>query len=361
MVGADVRQVESEIDDRIRKMPVWNGKRDVLLRRLMTFWRDGLELVNMLAAHALMFHVEDGMESSLAREHIVATGVYQSLKWAMEYAGDEGSDEVPDKVLTELVIQVAAPYQMLVDALKLGGNDLVEFSVDHGSKTLMIYEGGNVSGHDAAIVQRDHITTAFHKQNPLVDDSDRLTGGWTAGEYRQFWRWLKPVVEAAETETIMTPAGPLAPMRDIMKRPVVVDIPSPPASLERVRQDLTLTIAKVRSPLKWKIDSWHDCPLVQIGDEVVGVSSAILTLAELDEYMLRVALLNDPNQYEKVSGLREARMIEVCRKAFSEAGWSFTPHYLLANPAREIDGYATRGSETCIVQLKSTLRPQSPW
>jgi hypothetical protein len=36
MVGDDVRQVEAEIDGCIKKMAVWNLKRDVLLRRLMT-------------------------------------------------------------------------------------------------------------------------------------------------------------------------------------------------------------------------------------------------------------------------------------------------------------------------------------
>jgi hypothetical protein len=48
MVGADVRQVEAEIDGCIQKMAVWNVKRDVLLRRLMTIWRDGLELVQRM-------------------------------------------------------------------------------------------------------------------------------------------------------------------------------------------------------------------------------------------------------------------------------------------------------------------------
>lgn len=49
------------------------------------------------------------------------------------------------------------------------------------------------------------------------------------------------------------------------------------------------------------------------------------------------------------------------QEGVSEAGWAFTPHYHLLNPPREIDGYATKGTETCILQLKSTLRPQSPW
>jgi hypothetical protein len=100
---------------------------------------------------------------------------------------------------------------------------------------------------------------------------------------------------------------------------------------------------------------------VQIGDRVYGVSIALRTLTGIDDYMLRAAVLHDPGQYEKVSGLREERMIAICKTAFKAAGWTFTPHYHLANPPREIDGYATKDTETCIVQLKSTLRPQSPW
>jgi hypothetical protein len=361
MVGADVRQVEAEIDGCIRKMPIFNVKRDVLLQRLMTIWRDGLEVVHLRYAHAAMFQLEEGLKNSLAIEYLISTGAYQSIKWAMEYARDDGLEEVSDKALIDVVMTVPAPYVLLVDALKLGSHDRAEFSVDHGSKILTIYEGGNVSGHDSAIVRRDHITVPFHKQSPLVEDSDQLTTGWTAGEYRRYWRWLRSIVERAQTETIMAQAGPVAPMQEIMKRSVVVEIPSPPAPLERVQEDLTLTTAKACSSLKWKIDSWHDCPFIQIGDRVFGVSAAILTVAGSDDYMLRAAVRNDPRQYEKVSGLREERMIKICKKAFSEAEWTFTPHHHLANPPKEIDGYATKGSDICIVQLKSTIKPQSPW
>ncbi len=361
MVGADVRQVESEIDGSIRKMDIWNVKQDVLLARLLVLWRDGLELVHMLAAHAVMFQVEDGLRSSVGREHLMLTGVYQAIKWAMEYASDQGADEVSDEALANLILRVAAPYQMLVDALKLGAHDMAEFVVDQSGKTLSVYEGGNVSGHDAAIVHLDQVTTPFRRQSLLVEDSDQLTTHWNAGQYRQYWQWLQALVEKAEKNTIMAQAGPLAPMVDIMKQPVVVEIPPPPAPLEAVQRDLTLTPEKAKSSLKWKIDSWHDCPLIQVGDRVFGISRNLLTLAAFDDYMLRVAVLNDPGQYEKVSGLREERIIAQCRKAFSAEGWVFTPHYRLVNPAKEIDGHAVRETGTCILQLKSTLRPQSPW
>ena len=54
-------------------------------------------------------------------------------------------------------------------------------------------------------------------------------------------------------------------------------------------------------------------------------------------------------------------MIEICRRAFEQSDWTFAPHFLLTNPPNEIDGHATKGSDTVIIQLKSTVRPQSPW
>lgn len=361
MVSSDIRKIEREIDDSIRAMDVWDVKREVLLRRLMDFWRDGLELVNLEAVHAMTFQTNDGLIRSIANEHYVATGIYQSIKWAMEYAKDDGEDHVDDEPLAKLVMSVGVPYQLLVDSLKMANYDVVGLSADPISKTLTVFEGGQISGHDESIIHLDHLTTPFIKHHSLTDDTDQLTTDWTAGQYRQFWQWIKPIAEAAETSTIVAQAGPLAPMRDIMKRPVVFEVPVPPGDLQPVLRDLTLTAAKVRSALKWKIDSWHDCPLIQIGDGIFGVSLAIRTLTSLEDYMLRIAVLNDSAQYERVSGLREERMIDRCGAAFSWAGWQFTPHFLLSNPPMELDGVAARATEKCVVQLKSTLRPQSPW
>lgn len=71
----------------------------------------------------------------------------------MEFASDQGADEVSDEALANLILRVAAPYQMLVDALKLGARDMAEFVVDQSGKILSVYEGGNASGHDAAITR----------------------------------------------------------------------------------------------------------------------------------------------------------------------------------------------------------------
>lgn len=45
MITQEVRTAEKEIDLFIANLPVWNTKRQVLLTKLMTIWRDGLELL----------------------------------------------------------------------------------------------------------------------------------------------------------------------------------------------------------------------------------------------------------------------------------------------------------------------------
>jgi hypothetical protein len=305
MVSQEVRDIEREIDLFIENLPIWTTKRDVLLTRLMEVWRDGLEVVALALSHALTFNIEGGLEKSIAQEYQLVTGVYQAVKWAMMYASEDGPEELDARVLTELVLKTASRYQILVDALKMGAHDRVEFTIDHASKTLTIFEGGDLTGYDEELLRRGHLTTPFHAQSPLVEDSDKLTTDWSAGQGREYWRWLNNIAEKAETETIMARAGPIAPVHEVMKRPVVMELPIPPATLEKVQRDLTLTVAKVRSPLNWKIDTWHDCPLIQIGDGVFGVSLGLRTIQAMrDDYLLRAAVLNDPTQYEKASAAR---------------------------------------------------------
>jgi hypothetical protein len=361
MVSEQVRAAEFDIDERIRRLPIWNSQKDLLLRGLMDFWRDGLELAYVRAAHSAMFSNSKTLEAATAIEHQVNTGVFWCLKWAFEYAPSSAGMGPTAEELVDAVVKVGAPYQLLVDALKfanIGGN---EIDVDAKKHTLILYEGGDVSGYDHGIVSRDHASLPFHKQTPLVEDSDQLTKGWTAGEYRKCLQWLRSVAERAETETILAQAGPLSPKLEVCKRPVVLELPEPPAELRNVQRDLTLTQHKIDSGMKWKVSEWQDCPLVQIGPHVYGVSSVVKALAGCGDYMLRVAVLNDRERYEKTSGLREARMLAACKAAFESAGWRFRPHLRLTDPPREIDGYAAKGRQDIVVQLKSTLRPQSPW
>jgi hypothetical protein len=361
MVSERVRAAESNIDDGIRRLPVWNGRRTALLRRFLSLWRDGLELAYLRFGHAAMFQNNKSFEVATAIEQHTSIGVFWCVKWAFEFAQTSSRWKPTDEQLVRLASSEGVAYQVLVDARKFATVDGVEIDVDAGSRILTIYEGGDVSGYDHAIVARDHKSLLFHKQCPLVEDSDQLTKRWTAGEYREYWRWLGRIAEATETETLLGQAGPLAPRQEMFKRPVVFRVPDPPAALRNIQEDLTLTQQKIDCGMKWKLSGYADCPLIQIGSNTYAISSVIKTLASVDDYMLRVAVLIDREQYDKVSGLREERMVARCEAAFRAMGWSFQPHFLLSDPGREIDVYTSKNGKDVVIQLKSTLRPHSPW
>src|ERR1017187_5723780 len=361
MISEQVRAAESDIAERIRQLSIWKSEKNLLLRALVDFWRDGLELAYTRFAHAAMFQSSESFEAAKAMEHEVNTRVFWCLKWALEYAPSSAAAGPTVEEIVDAVVTVGVPYQLLVDALKfatVGGNEL---DADADAHTLTVYEGGSISGYDHAIVEVAHTSLLFHQQTPLVEDSDQLTTNWTAGDYRRYWEWLANLAKEAETETILAQAGPLAPRQRICKRPVVFEVPEPPFGLRSVQQDLTLTQHKIDTGMKWKLAEWQDCALVQIGPHAYSVSSIIQALSGVEDYMLRIAVLNDRCQYERISGLREERMLALCKSVFETASWTFEPHLLLNDPPREIDGYAARGEQDVVVQLKSTLRPHSPW
>jgi len=92
-----------------------------------------------------------------------------------------------------------------------------------------------------------------------------------------------------------------------------------------------------------------------------AVEELVDTVMHVGAPYLRAAVLNDRDQYERTSGRREERMIAICKPAFEAAGWKFQPHLILKNPSREIDGYAAKDRQDVVIQLKSTLRPHSPF
>jgi hypothetical protein len=102
---------------------------------------------------------------------------------------------------------------------------------------------------------------------------------------------------------------------------------------------------------------------VQAGAQRFAATNVLKAMAGRgrDDHMLRVAARVDPRQYSNVSGLREERMIRLCTGSLTERGWDVSPHYKLIDPPSELDLYATRRGENLVLQLKSTLRPETPW
>jgi hypothetical protein len=54
-------------------------------------------------------------------------------------------------------------------------------------------------------------------------------------------------------------------------------------------------------------------------------------------------------------------MVAFCTPILETKGWEVTPDHRLHNPDQQIDVFAQRGECKLVLQLKSTLRPESPW
>ena len=102
---------------------------------------------------------------------------------------------------------------------------------------------------------------------------------------------------------------------------------------------------------------------MRIVNQYYALSSDLKTIAEFDDYMLRLAAREDPDQYSRVSGLREDRMIEKCIAAFQKPTdqWTVQSKVELGDPEQEVDFIASRQNWNIAVELKSTLRPESLW
>jgi hypothetical protein len=306
----------------------------------MKYWRDCQQVI------ATRF-IEDDVRHATAIEEETGAGIFWGIVWAFQY-GKSGSRLKPTtEHLRELVNQ-GISYRVLVDTIKSASYGGVQIDLNVEQRMMTVYEGGNTTGHDHSIVDSDHASNPFHHHNAYVDDSDQLTKRWTAGEYRAYWRWLSEIAIRAESRS----------RTDFW--PVIFRVPCPPPEFANVQDDLTLTEEKASNEKVWSLGQL-DCPLVRIGSNTYAISSVVIGLAPTDDYMLRLAVYTDSNQYSKVSGLREGRMVERSTEALQASGWDVRPHFRLTNPERELDIYATRGGQVLVIQLKSVLRPHSPW
>ena len=115
--------------------------------------------------------------------------------------------------------------------------------------------------------------------------------------------------------------------------------------------------------VKWNARSLLETPIVNVENRFCALSSDLKAVACVDDYMLRLAARIDPTQYNRVSGLREDRMIDTCRAAFESDSkpWKFLSRFRLNNPPQEADILVSQSSDSFVIELKSTLRPETPW
>jgi hypothetical protein len=368
-VSDRVREIEKAIDTEIRELKIWRRSRAAVLADLMHTYRDAIEVVFLellfFQTHAATLDVSaSDVGSFFAQENRLRAGILWSLKWASEFCPENGSSDIstPDE-LTNLVF-LGADYETFVDVLKYANHELVDIKIDEQSRTLICYEGRQATGFDAAIVLQQRITNPRAQQVSLTEDGDQITSRWVAGDYRRVIRDLASYAASKENVICMDPAY-LAQlgMADVsIPQPTLIwiDRPSRPPDCH-VFEDLVLQTV-IDSALKWKLVALLDTPIVKVG-QYCALSSDIKALSQIDDHMLRLAARVDERQYTIAASLRENRMIKICKDAFEQCSpsWSVRDRVHFSDPTQQADLVATRGSESLVLELKSTLRPETPW
>lgn len=365
-VSYRVREIEKEIDDSICQLPTWQAPRAEVFEDLMRTYRDAIEVVFLQALHAETFAGSpEDFGAVFGQENRLHAGILWALKWASEYCPEitATANRSPDELVGLLFL--GATYETFVDALKYAQHDLISIKVNEASRTITFYEGGPDTAFDANIVHQQRITTPLTPHVSLTEDSDRLTSRWTAGDYRRVTKRLADHAAHEENTIFVDPAllAQIGKPKISIPQPTLVWFDRPANVPDCYVFDALVLPRVIEADLKWRLVSLLDTPIVQVGDRFCALSSDLKAIAAIDDYMLRLAAREDPNQYSTATTLREDRMIKICRDALEQCvpPWSVAAHVLYKDPPQEADVSASRDSKTLILQLKSTLRPETPW
>lgn len=365
-VSERVREIEKEIDASIRDLPIWQASCAEVLGDLVRAYRDAIELVFAKLLHAESFDASPEEIGALCgHENRLRAGALWAIKWASEYCPEIGIPASRDpKELVDLFF-LGGIYETFVDALKSAQYGLVKIAVDEVSKTIAFYEGEPASAFDRCIVHHQRIAGPMTLHVSLTEDSDQLTSRWTAGNYRRVTMAL--ATDAARKEkTICVDPRFLAQIGKTaisISQPTIIWLDRPSNSPDcDVFDDLVLPRV-LDGGLKWKLVALLDTPIIQVGNRYCALSSDLKTIAVIGDYMLRLAARTDPDQYSVATTNREGRMINICRDVLEQSvpPWSVVARLHYKDPPQEGDVVASRGVQKVVIQLKSTLRPETPW
>jgi hypothetical protein len=366
-VSPRVRQIEREIDDHIGSLTIWRQPKDCLLAQIMSAYRDAIEVVFagrlMLEAEGNANDISSRVAVLFAEEQRYRAGTLWALKWAAKLASTDGPPrEGQEREIVDLLL-LGARYEAFVDLLRAALHDVLEIHVVESTRTLVCYEGERRGAFGADVVEWQRLTSPSERQISLTEDSDRLTSRWCASDYRRVTAAL--AARAAEQEDALVVGLKDAGGRDVGElrtpRPAVVRLFRPEWPDSEIFDDLVLPTTGPLFP--WKLAALLDTPVVKIGDRYCALSSDLRAVAGTDDHMLRLAALVDEAAYNVASPLRETRMMALCQSSLEQASppWSVRTGVKLTNPKAEADVLATRGTESIVLELKSTLRPETPW
>jgi len=359
-VTAQVRATEQAIDNWIAGLSYWLAPRDLLLQRLLNYYRDAIEVFFAKAVHDVLFTLSTPVG---VLEDRMRAGVFQALKWTMEFCQVQGRGRANlDPKGMHRLVRLGELYEVFVDIMTSVQGDAVAIDLDLTKHLLVVHQGPDLTGFDDDLLEHQRLTNAYHSQTSFVEDSDQLTRRWTAGDFRRLARRLAFSPQVQGCAKVCLKNG-----TELFTRPTILEFPDVLDEAEqRVLEDLTLTPAMITGPSgprdKWRLVSMLDVPFVMVGSRRLSTSDAVIAMAGPlgEDHMVRRAVQIDPDQYSTVSGLRENRMIDAIRPKLEAHGWRATPHYLLHGPDKEIDIYSVRKADGLVLQLKSLVRPMTP-
>ena len=364
-VSSEMREVEAELDAKLASLPLWKRGRATVLKGLMGVYRDCIEVTFVKALDAEVLENQDDFLAAIGYEDHLRNGALWALKWATKYCPEPGLDGPisPEDLLDAILL--GQTYDVLVDILTYGKKDLISISVNRDSKEITCYEGENFTGFDGEIVDHQQALGPTHVHVSLTDDSDQLTSVWCAEDYRRVVRQLANFASTQESQIVMNSdhVATLDRGKISIPQPTLIrlDRPMDPPDVH-VFDSLTMP-SKMSDPFMWRARSLLETPIAKCTNHFYALSSALKTIACVDDYMLRLAARDDEEQYNKVSGLREDRMMKTCRAVFegSNEAWAVRSRVKLTGPPQDVDMVASRSAEHLVIELKSTLRPETLW
>ncbi len=328
----------------------------------MNVYRDLVECGHVESLDAQQFEGADAFQAALGIEDRVRDGALWSLKWAIKYCAEDGSsDAISQEELTETIL-LGKSYDTFVDSLNFAKKGLCALSANRESKEIICYEGNDLTGFDADIVEyQQQVLGPTHFHVSLTEDSDRLTSDWSAGDYRRVVRRLAKYASDQENQIVIDPkyAEALGLGHVAVAQPTLVWLDRPETEPDsHVFDSLTLP-SEISDQFMWRIRSLLDTPIVGIAGRFCALSSNLKAISCIDDSMSRLAAWVDYKQYSKVSGLREDRMVDICRTEFERNNqpWKVRSRVKLTDPEQEADVLAQRLSDSVVIELKSTLRP----
>ena len=153
-VSDEIRCVENELDAEIQSLPIWKRGRETVLEGLMKVYSDDTAHVFVQALDARLFEGTDAFQAALGNEDRVRIGALWSLKWAIKYCPEDGSNDAISQEELGKTILLGHSYDTFVDSLNFAKKGLCALSANRESKEIICYEGNDLTGFDADIVEK---------------------------------------------------------------------------------------------------------------------------------------------------------------------------------------------------------------